>query len=204
MKRLAYRRPIGRNETSVEFAEDSMEQGHRNWTVAAVVAIVIGHAQTVIGSPPQVPSLPLQTAGYVDYAITNLPAEYATGAVAATNNTPPSNPITDASATLGRVLFYDKRLSINKTVACARAISNPKAFRTPVNSAPGSTASKQHVMRGALQCNLLHKRQSILGRTGGFHRGSSPRSHSEPGGDGGDAHQRGREAQPDDFLPNAL
>lgn len=35
------------------------------------------------------------------------------------DNTPRDNPITDAGATLGRVLFYDTNLSHNRTVACA-------------------------------------------------------------------------------------
>lgn len=35
------------------------------------------------------------------------------------DNTPDDNPITDAGATLGRVLFYDKHLSKNGTVSCA-------------------------------------------------------------------------------------
>ena len=39
--------------------------------------------------------------------------------VVSTDNTPGSNPITDAGATLGRVLFYDVRLSANNRVACA-------------------------------------------------------------------------------------
>ena len=37
----------------------------------------------------------------------------------ALDNTPDSNPVTDAGATLGRVLFYDPRLSANDRVACA-------------------------------------------------------------------------------------
>jgi cytochrome c peroxidase len=35
------------------------------------------------------------------------------------DNTPPDNAITDAGATLGRVLFFDPRLSANETIACA-------------------------------------------------------------------------------------
>ncbi len=35
------------------------------------------------------------------------------------DNTPSTNPTTNAGATLGRVLFYDKNLSQNRTVACA-------------------------------------------------------------------------------------
>ncbi|SMF83076.1 cytochrome-c peroxidase [Pseudobacteriovorax antillogorgiicola] len=34
------------------------------------------------------------------------------------DNTPSDNPITDAGATLGRVLFYDTLLSLNETVSC--------------------------------------------------------------------------------------
>lgn len=35
------------------------------------------------------------------------------------DNTPPTNPVTDRGATLGRVLFHDRRLSINDRVSCA-------------------------------------------------------------------------------------
>jgi cytochrome c peroxidase len=39
--------------------------------------------------------------------------------VASFDNTPAANPITDAGATLGRVLFYDVRLSRNDATSCA-------------------------------------------------------------------------------------
>lgn len=47
-----------------------------------------------------------------DYANLNLPerAEYRYNE---------NNPLTDIGATLGRVLFYDKNLSVNNTVSCA-------------------------------------------------------------------------------------
>lgn len=35
------------------------------------------------------------------------------------DNTPTDNPVTDDGATLGRVLFYDKNLSLNNTMSCA-------------------------------------------------------------------------------------
>ena len=38
--------------------------------------------------------------------------------VADADNTPAGNPTTDAGAALGRVLFYDTRLSANDTVSC--------------------------------------------------------------------------------------
>jgi cytochrome c peroxidase len=39
-----------------------------------------------------------------------------------------TNPITDAKATLGRVLFYDKNLSLNNTVSCASCHKQAFAF----------------------------------------------------------------------------
>ncbi|WP_291727332.1 cytochrome-c peroxidase [Bernardetia sp.] len=46
----------------------------------------------------------------------------------ATDNTPNDNQITDAGATLGRVLFYDKLLSKNSTVSCASCHAQEKGF----------------------------------------------------------------------------
>ncbi len=67
---------------------------------------------------------PILPATLFNYANQNLPAHYtqqnaALGNVVRTDNTPNNNAITDVGATLGRVLFYDKRLSANDTVACA-------------------------------------------------------------------------------------
>ena len=44
------------------------------------------------------------------------------------NNTPAWNQISDAGATLGRVLFYDKRLSRNDTVSCSSCHHQARAF----------------------------------------------------------------------------
>lgn len=52
------------------------------------------------------------------------------------DNSPSDNPITDAGATLGRVLFYDTQLSVNNTVSCAschlqkHGFSDPRRFST--------------------------------------------------------------------------
>jgi cytochrome c peroxidase len=43
----------------------------------------------------------------------------------------PDNPITDAGATLGRVLFYDKRLSLTNTHACATCHQQAHGFASP-------------------------------------------------------------------------
>ena len=47
------------------------------------------------------------------------------------DNTPPHNPTTNQGAALGRVLFYDKQLSKNNTVACASCHSQQRGFADP-------------------------------------------------------------------------
>ena len=68
------------------------------------------------------PRLPATLFSYRD-AANLLPAHFTVtgpdGSVASADNTSGTNPVTDAGATLGRVLFYDVRLSLNNTVSCA-------------------------------------------------------------------------------------
>ncbi len=108
-----------------------MEQ--RYWAQGLVSFIVAAFAQANVGfaAPPQVPSLPSQTAGYVKYAIDDLPNHYENAPVTATNNTPSDNPLSNAGATLGRVLFYDKRLSHSGGVACASCHRQSNGFSDP-------------------------------------------------------------------------
>jgi cytochrome c peroxidase len=79
-------------------------------------------------APPQVPLLPSQPAGYVDYAILDLPTHFKNGPVAALDNTPADNLLSDNGATLGRVLFYDKRLSHDGSVSCASCHKQETGF----------------------------------------------------------------------------
>lgn len=44
------------------------------------------------------------------------------------DNTPGNNPITNKGATLGRVLFYDKKLSVNNSTSCASCHQQEFAF----------------------------------------------------------------------------
>lgn len=44
------------------------------------------------------------------------------------NNTPVTNPLTNAGATLGRVLFYDKKMSLNNNTACSSCHIQQFAF----------------------------------------------------------------------------
>ncbi len=76
------------------------------------------------------PNLPDTPFGYVDHAVTNLPAHFfgGPGSPVHRDNTPADNPITDRGATLGRTLFYDKRLSHNNSIACASCHSQATGF----------------------------------------------------------------------------
>lgn len=71
-----------------------------------------------------------------DYSSLNLPSYFTSNVQGAplptsingTDNTPSTNQITNDGATLGRVLFYDKKLSANGTIACASCHQQSKGF----------------------------------------------------------------------------
>jgi cytochrome c peroxidase len=47
------------------------------------------------------------------------------------DNAPTLNPVTDEGATLGRVLFYDKQMSLNNTTSCASCHDQAQGFSDP-------------------------------------------------------------------------
>ena len=65
------------------------------------------------------------------------------------DNTPATNPIDDKIATLGRVLFYDKNLSDNNTIACASCHQQAFAFGDPLTTSIGLDGGNtgRHSMR---------------------------------------------------------
>ena len=64
------------------------------------------------------------------------------------DNTTVGNPVTNLGATLGRVMFYDKRLSRNETVSCASCHQQSRAFSdTAVASAGVAGVTGRHSMR---------------------------------------------------------
>lgn len=73
------------------------------------------------------PDLPSTAFNYVNNNITGYYAEYINNNPSI-DNTAASNPITNAGATLGRVLFYDKHLSINDKISCGSCHHQDKAF----------------------------------------------------------------------------
>jgi cytochrome c peroxidase len=66
-----------------------------------------------------------------NYSNITLPPHLLTPDVNGSDNTPANNPVTDAGATLGRVLFYDRNLSRNRTIACASCHLQANGFSDP-------------------------------------------------------------------------
>lgn len=82
--------------------------------VGAMGAVSFADEQeTVRSDEPTLPDTPFA------YANPDLPNHFNAPPIRNANNTPQNNPITDEGAALGRVLFYDVKLSANDTVACA-------------------------------------------------------------------------------------
>lgn len=83
-----------------------------------------------------------------NYAAPTLPAYY-DNTVAALDNAPNNDPVDNAIATLGRVLFYDTALSVNDTTACASCHQQRVGFdddeRLSTGFAGGQTTA--HAMR---------------------------------------------------------
>lgn len=78
----------------------------------------------VTGQSSSVLNLPETPYNYSNISFPSHIAE----ALAANDNTPVNNAITDDGATLGRVLFYDKNLSFNKTINCASCHKQEQGF----------------------------------------------------------------------------
>ena len=76
-------------------------------------------------------SLPVQAQTGTGTIDLTAPANYASQPVPdyiTRDNTPGTNAITDLGATLGRILFYDKRLSRNNTISCASCHQQENGF----------------------------------------------------------------------------
>ena len=64
------------------------------------------------------------------------------------DNTPPNNAITDEGATLGRVLFYDKNLSVDNTISCSSCHQQEFAFGDTATVSTGvDGVTGRHSMR---------------------------------------------------------
>jgi cytochrome c peroxidase len=85
------------------------------------------------------------------------------------DTTPQDNPTTDAGGTLGRVLFYDKRLSLTNTHSCSSCHQQAHGFATPSRFAEGIVG--EPTQRNAM--GLTEVRYSIFNRFFGDMRVSS-------------------------------
>jgi cytochrome c peroxidase len=88
-------------------------------------------------------------ANVANYSAPTLPA-YFDQTVTALDNTPPSNAINDRVATLGRVLFYDLRLSTNNRASCASCHQQAVGFTDPMRFSNGISSADTtdlHAMR---------------------------------------------------------
>jgi cytochrome c peroxidase len=93
--------------------------------------------------------LNLNLKALANFAKPSLPAHYDSD-VQALDNTPANNGASDAVATLGQVLFFDKRLSINNTVACASCHQAANGFGDKTRFSlgfSGSAFTSAHAMR---------------------------------------------------------
>ena len=72
-------------------------------------------------------ALTINPAQLPNYAAPALPPHYA-GLIGSNTDNGRNAPITDAGATLGRVLFYDRQLSINNTKSCASCHAQASGF----------------------------------------------------------------------------
>lgn len=66
-----------------------------------------------------------------DYDNPVLPANFAVPPISNQDNMPGTNVTSDAGAKLGRILFYDKRLSLNQTVSCSSCHQQAHGFSDP-------------------------------------------------------------------------
>jgi cytochrome c peroxidase len=105
------------------------------------------------GAAPGARTLRLPVTPY-QYADVALPPHFKVVAAMRFDNTPPDNPITNAGATLGRVLFYDTRLSANNTVSCASCHVQANGFADPNGVSRGFAGG--HTDRHAM--NLVNLR----------------------------------------------
>lgn len=85
---------------------------------------------------------------FINYSQVDLPEFYYDQFVQLEINTPDSNPVTNWGALLGKVLFYDKQLSKNNTIACASCHIQKFAFSDSAQFSKGFSGgtTRRHSM----------------------------------------------------------
>ena len=93
--------------------------------LAAAAVLPLAFAAQVPDDQPLLPATPY------DYDGIALPAHLQASSVQNMDNTPDDNVLTDAGATLGRVIFYDRRLSANGFRSCSSCHLQENGFSDP-------------------------------------------------------------------------
>jgi cytochrome c peroxidase len=95
------------------------------FTLVVVLAAAAACRPDPIDPIAQYLNLPEAVFGYTP---DDMPAHFAQANVLAADNTPLTNPVTDDGATLGRVLFYERNLSANRSTSCASCHHQNRGF----------------------------------------------------------------------------
>ncbi|MBL9131782.1 MAG: cytochrome-c peroxidase [Verrucomicrobiaceae bacterium] len=89
-----------------------------------------------------------------DYDNPTLPPAFAVPPISNQDNMPGTNITTDAGAKLGRILFYDKRLSLNQTISCSSCHQQAHGFSDPDQFSKGFEGG----LTGRNSMGLTHSR----------------------------------------------
>lgn len=109
-----------------------MKRTSAAWACIITLAGASALAQSVASGRRSAPVLPVTAHRYDDGDLPrHFTARDAPERIASADNTPDDNPTTDAGATLGRVLFYDTRLSGNDSVSCGSCHQQRHGFSDP-------------------------------------------------------------------------
>ena len=102
---------------------------HRAIGALVAIGLAVISVRCTSGAPqadePMLPDTPY------NYTTVVVPDYIDRREINALDNTPDDNPLTNHGATLGRALFYDRRLSKNNAVACASCHLQEAGFADP-------------------------------------------------------------------------
>ncbi|MBK9194187.1 MAG: cytochrome-c peroxidase [Flavobacteriales bacterium] len=136
-------------------------QGPRHVAALAVVGLVLVvgacRKDVPVTQEPGEPVLVLPESMY-SYEVPPMPAHFDNILLQIWESTPDDNPVTDAGATLGRVLFYDRNLSANRATSCGSCHHQDRGFADPHASSTGHLG--QPTRRNAMHLvNQFYSRQ---------------------------------------------
>ena len=117
--------------------------------IVLIVAAACGDGTTENSAPSRSETPTLDLTRLANYAAPAWPVHYDAQVLGQDNN-PADNPVTDRGATLGRVLFHDRKLSINNRLSCASCHQRREGFTDPARFSLGAdrtTRTTAHAMR---------------------------------------------------------